>query len=68
MIVDGMDCGGTPGDRRSCGGMIGIAWHGRKGWLLKPGDATRLTDAIDTLRADPALAQRFAKPALNDAR
>jgi glycosyltransferase involved in cell wall biosynthesis len=41
--------------------------HGRNGWLVKPGDATALADAIGALRADPALAQRLAQQALTDA-
>jgi hypothetical protein len=32
------------------------------------GDVTALTDAVGTLRADPALAQRLAEQVLADAR
>jgi glycosyltransferase involved in cell wall biosynthesis len=34
--------------------------HGESGWLVPPGDAVQLTQALRALLADPALAQRLA--------
>jgi glycosyltransferase involved in cell wall biosynthesis len=66
VVVEGM-AAGRPVIASAAGGVTEIVRHGRNGWLVKPGDATALADAIGALRADPALAQRLAQQALTDA-
>ncbi|WP_013588580.1 glycosyltransferase family 4 protein [Paraburkholderia phenoliruptrix] len=66
VIVEGM-AAGRPVIAAAAGGVTEIVRHGRNGWLVKPGDAAVLADAIGVLRNDPALAQRLAQQALLDA-
>ena len=66
VIVEGM-AAGRPVIAAAAGGVTEIVRHGRNGWLVKPGDAAALAEAIVALRADPALAQRLAQQALTDA-
>ncbi|WNC88384.1 glycosyltransferase family 4 protein [Paraburkholderia sp. FT54] len=66
VIVEGM-AAGRPVIASAAGGVTEIVRHARNGWLVKPGDAVALADAIGTLRADPVLAQRLAQQALADA-
>ncbi|MFM0739794.1 glycosyltransferase family 4 protein [Paraburkholderia xenovorans] len=67
VIVEGM-AAARPVIAAAAGGVIEIVRHGENGWLVKPGDATALADAVDALRADPALARRLAQQAQTDAR
>uniref|UniRef100_E1T624 Glycosyl transferase group 1 n=1 Tax=Burkholderia sp. (strain CCGE1003) TaxID=640512 RepID=E1T624_BURSG len=66
VIVEGM-AAGRPVIAAAAGGVPEIVRHGRNGWLVEPGDAAALADAIGVLRRDPALAQRLAQQALLDA-
>lgn len=67
VIVEGM-AAARPVIAAAAGGVTEIVRHGQNGWLVKPGDVGALADAIGTLRADPALAQRLARQARDDAR
>ena len=66
VIVEGM-AAARPVIASAAGGVTEIVRHRRNGWLVKPGDADALADAISALRADPALARRLADQALVDA-
>ncbi|HZZ11984.1 MAG TPA: glycosyltransferase family 4 protein [Paraburkholderia sp.] len=66
VIVEGM-AAGRPVIAAAAGGVTEIVRHGHNGWLVKPGDASALADAIGALRADPAMARRMAEQALADA-
>nr|WP_232231942.1 glycosyltransferase family 4 protein [Burkholderia sp. WSM2230] len=66
VIVEGM-AAGRPVIAAAAGGVTEIVRHARNGWLVEPGDAAALADAIGVLRNDPALAQRLAQQALHDA-
>ncbi|WP_260854227.1 glycosyltransferase family 4 protein [Paraburkholderia sp. BCC1886] len=67
VIVEGM-AAARPVIAAAAGGVTEIVRHARNGWLVKPGDSAALAEAIGTLRADPALAQRLADQAVMDAR
>ncbi|CAB3804961.1 hypothetical protein LMG28614_06106 [Paraburkholderia ultramafica] len=59
MIVEGMAAARPV--ITAAGGVTQIVRHDRDGWRLKAGDAAASTNATGTLRADPAVAQHFAK-------
>ncbi|MCC8391214.1 glycosyltransferase [Paraburkholderia sp. MMS20-SJTR3] len=67
VIVEGM-AAARPVIAAAAGGVTEIVRHRHNGWLVKPGDARALGDAIDTLRNDPALAAQLAAQAFSDAR
>ncbi|WP_341312398.1 glycosyltransferase [Paraburkholderia sp. IMGN_8] len=66
VIVEGM-AAARPVIAAAAGGVTEIVRHRHNGWLVKPGDVAALADAIEALRAEPALAQRLAAQALADA-
>jgi glycosyltransferase involved in cell wall biosynthesis len=67
VVVEGMAAGRAV-IAAAAGGVPEIVTHRRNGWLVTPGDVAGLVDAIDTLRNDPALRQRLAHTARDDAR
>ena len=50
----------------SAGGVKEIVRHRKNGWLVAPGDAEALAEAIETLHATPGFAQQLAAQALVD--
>jgi glycosyltransferase involved in cell wall biosynthesis len=67
VIIEGM-AAGRPVIASAAGGVKEIVRHRRNGWLVEPGNPPALADAIDALRAAPALAQSFVDQALIDVR
>ena len=45
------------------GGIPGVVRHGENGWLVPPGDASALAEAIARLARDPALRERMGRAA-----
>lgn len=45
------------------GGIAEIVQHGETGWLVPPGDALALAEALHHFRSDPTLRQRLGKAA-----
>ena len=66
VIVEGM-AAARPVIAAAAGGVTEIVRHGHNGWLVNPGDAAALAEAIGALRADPVLAQRLARQGQADA-
>ena len=67
VVVEGMAAGRAV-IAAAAGGVPEIVSHRRNGWLVTPGDVAGLVQAIETLRDDPALRQRLALAAREDAR
>ncbi|WP_208116438.1 glycosyltransferase family 4 protein [Paraburkholderia sp. BL10I2N1] len=65
VIIEGM-AAGRPVIASAAGGVMEIVRHGKNGWLVEPDNAAALVDAVQTLRAEPDLAQRLASQALID--
>ncbi|WP_322042724.1 glycosyltransferase family 4 protein [Paraburkholderia sp. J67] len=63
VIIEGM-AAGRPVIAAAAGGVVEILQHHENGWLVSPGDATALAEAIEALYADPGLAQRLAAKGL----
>lgn len=49
-------------------GTVDYVRDGENGWLVEPGEASALADAVNRLLRDPALAQRLAEAAWADCR
>jgi glycosyltransferase involved in cell wall biosynthesis len=65
VIIEGM-AAGRPVIATSAGGVKEIVRHRKNGWLVAPGDAEALAEAIETLHATPEFAQQLAAQALVD--
>lgn len=67
MVIEGM-AAGRPIVAAAAGGVLEIVRHRENGWLVKPGDVAGYVEAIETLRAEPELAQRLTDQASEDVR
>ncbi|WP_175772298.1 glycosyltransferase family 4 protein [Paraburkholderia phenazinium] len=67
VIIEGM-AAARPVVAAAAGGVLEIVRHRQNGWLVQPGDADALVEAIETLRVMPELAQRLADQGCADVR